>query len=106
MPRGQGPRARLYRRAGSGFLQSDGVLGGLRLHQERGALAMGLQYDLKQAVRSVWRLLREPSDTPACWDIHVALLNLDNAGDDAKQRGLTGPITADQTDARAGRNAR
>jgi len=50
---------------GLDFCNPVGVLGGLRLRQKRRALAMGLQYDLKQAVRSVWRLLREPSDAPA-----------------------------------------
>ena len=67
---------------------------------------MRLQDDLKQAVRSVWRFLRKPSNAPARRYLDVALFGRGIAGDDAEQRRLTGPVAADQPDPRAGRNAR
>ena len=66
---------------------------------------IGLEHDLEQALGSVRRFLREPSDAPARRDLNVALLGRDIAGDDVEQRGLAGAVTADQADPRAGRNA-
>jgi hypothetical protein len=105
--RAGGGRVRAYiGEPGLDFCDAMGVLGSLRLQQERRALAMRHQHDLEQAVRPVWCLLREPSNTPARRDLNMALLGLGIAGDDAKQGGLTGSVTADQADPRAGWNAR
>jgi hypothetical protein len=82
------------------------VMRGFRFGQQVRALAMRLQHDLEQALRSVWRFLRQASDAPARRDFDVALLGGDVAGDDAEQRSLAGAVAADQADPRAGGDAR
>ena len=79
---------------------------GLRLGQQACALAVGREHDLDQAFGAVGSFLRQPSDAPARRDGDGAVLGRDIARDYAEQGGLAGAVAADQSDARAGGDAR
>src|SRR4051812_28042885 len=81
------------------------IVRGLRFGKQALALAVRLEHDLDQALRPVRRFLREASDAPARGHFDMALLGVMLARDDVEQSRLAGAVAADETDARARRNA-
>ena len=76
------------------------------LRHQTCALAVSLKHDLDQAFGAIWRFLRQPSYAPARRNGDRAMLGRNIACDYAEQRRLAGAVAADQSDARAGGDAR
>ena len=74
--------------------------------QQRGALGVGGEHHIQQALRSVRCLLGEPPDAGALRRRDAALLGAELAGDCAEQRGLAGSVAPNHADPRAGRDLR
>src|SRR5690242_14248824 len=81
------------------------VLRGLGFGEQARALGVGPEHDVDQTVRPARRFLREPPDAPALWEFDVALFGRVVTRDDVEQRRLAGSVAADETHARARRNA-
>src|SRR6185437_4231582 len=82
------------------------IVRGLGFRDEGGALGMRLEHDVDETLRPVRRFLREPPDAPARRQFDVALFGWMVTRDDVEQSRLAGSVAADETHARARRNAR
>ena len=80
-----------------------GIGGVLGLGQQGGALAVGHQHGLEQALRPGRGLLRHHADAGAGGERDVAGIGVQLAGDQLQQRGLAGAVAADQPGMVAGR---
>ena len=81
------------------------IVRGLRFGEKPGALEIGCEHHIEQAIRAAGRFLRQTADAPARRHLDLSMLGRNIAGDHAKQCGLAGPVASDQADAGAGRNA-
>ena len=70
----------------------------LGLGQQGGALLVGGQHRLDQAVRPGRRFLRDPADALVARQRDRAAIGIQLAGDQAQQGGLTAAVAADQAD--------
>ena len=107
MPRGQGPRARRYRRAGSGFRRCDAGRARSRPRPAARCARDGAFSTTSSRLSGPFgascasRPMRQRggiSTWPCSAEISPAMT--------PNKRGLAGAVAADQADARAGRNAR
>src|SRR5450755_193655 len=73
------------------------IVGGIGLLQQRIALEIGLEHHLDQALRPVWRFLRQTPDAPARRDGNGSALDRQFAANGLEKRGFAGPVAADQT---------
>jgi hypothetical protein len=82
-----------------------GIVRGLGLGEQFGALGVGGKDHIDQPLRAARRLLRKAADAGARRQVDRAVLQRKLMRDRAEQRGLADAVAADQPDARTGRDA-